>query len=173
MGDFLPQFLSERAGKLLFAFLKPDGDLRHRLCGTIWRQCVARLISDDTRHAAHKYLTTTYPNFMQCAGGLEHGARWAQLLNMLHVPALQGVTSSASRSRRSRGSSAALLRLSHDSLVRETGLVVVDSESLHISENLISLRRSTTLKILPPSSSPTSRHLSENVQPDLLRQAHG
>jgi hypothetical protein len=54
--------------------------------------------------------------------------------------------------RRHRGSSAALLRLSQDSLVRETGLLVVDSESLRISENSIFPRRSTTLKILPPSS---------------------
>jgi hypothetical protein len=43
--------------------------------------------SDCTRDAAHTYFTTTYPNFMQCAGGLQDGAtRFAQLLNMLHDP---------------------------------------------------------------------------------------
>jgi hypothetical protein len=50
-----------------------------------WRRCAARLINGYTRNAAHRYFTTTYPNFMQCAGGLEDGAtRCAQLLNMLH-----------------------------------------------------------------------------------------
>ena len=47
--------------------------------------CAARLVSDCTREASHKYFTNTYPNYMQCAGGLQDGAtRCAQLLNMLH-----------------------------------------------------------------------------------------
>jgi hypothetical protein len=52
---------------------------------TLWRRCAARLAYDCTRDAAHKYFTTTYPNYMQCAGGLQDGAtRCEQLLNMLH-----------------------------------------------------------------------------------------
>ena len=74
MGEFLPQFLPELAGGLLFAFLKKTGGLRPLLCGSIWRRCAARLVSDCTREASHKYFTTTYPNFMQCAGGLQDGA---------------------------------------------------------------------------------------------------
>jgi hypothetical protein len=85
LGEFLPQFLPELAGGLLFVFLKKDGGIRPLLCGSIWRRCAARLINDYARNAAHRYFTTTYPNFMQCAGGLEDGAtRCAQLLNMLH-----------------------------------------------------------------------------------------
>jgi hypothetical protein len=81
MGEFLPQL----AGGLLFAFLKKDGGLRPLLCWSIWRRCAARVTSNCTRDAAHTYLTTSYPNFMQCAGGLQDGAtRCAQLLNMLH-----------------------------------------------------------------------------------------
>ena len=84
MGEFLTQFLPEIPGGLLFAFLKKNGGLR-LLCGSLWRRCAARLVCDCTRDAAHKYFTTTYPNFMQCAGGLHDGAtRCAQLLNMLH-----------------------------------------------------------------------------------------
>ncbi len=85
MGEILPSFLPEFVGVLLFAFLEKDGGLRPLLCGSIWRRCAARLISDYTRDAAHKYFTTTYPNFMQCAVGLQDGAtRCAQLLNMLY-----------------------------------------------------------------------------------------
>ncbi len=85
MGGFLAQFLPEIAGGLLFAFLKKNGGLRPLLCGSLWRRCAARLVCDCTRDAAHKYFTTTYPNFMQCAGSLHDGAtRCAQLLNMLH-----------------------------------------------------------------------------------------
>ena len=47
LGDFLPQFLPELAGGLLFAFLKKDGGIRPLLCGSIWRRCAARLINDD------------------------------------------------------------------------------------------------------------------------------
>ena len=43
MGEFLPLFLPELAGGLLFAFLKKDGGLRPLLCGSIWRRCAARL----------------------------------------------------------------------------------------------------------------------------------
>jgi hypothetical protein len=85
LGELIPQFLPELAGGLLFAFLKKDGGIRPLSCGSIWRRCAARLVNDYTRNAAHRYFTTTYPNFMQCAGGLEDGAtRCAQLLNMLH-----------------------------------------------------------------------------------------
>jgi hypothetical protein len=84
-GEFLPLFPPKLAGGLLFAFLKKDGGLRPLLCGSIWHRCAARLTSDCTRDAAHTYFTTTYPNFMQCAGGLQDGAtRCAQLVNMLH-----------------------------------------------------------------------------------------
>ena len=41
MGKFLPLFLPELAGGLLFAFLKKDGGLRPLLCGSIWRRCAA------------------------------------------------------------------------------------------------------------------------------------
>jgi hypothetical protein len=85
MGEFLPQFLPELAGGLLFAFLKKNGGLRPLLSGSIWRRCAARLVSDCTREASHKYFTTTYSYLMQCAGGPQDGAtRCAQLLNMLH-----------------------------------------------------------------------------------------
>ena len=85
MGEFLPLFLPELAGGLRFVFLKKDGGLRPLLCGSIWRRCAARLTNDCTRDAAHTYFTTTYPNFMQCAGGLQDGVpRCAQVLNMLH-----------------------------------------------------------------------------------------
>ena len=90
MGEFLPLLLPELAGGLLFVFLKKDGGLRPLLCGSIWRRCIdmlslaARLTSDCTRDTAHTYFTTTYLNFMQYAGGLQHGTtRYAQLLNML------------------------------------------------------------------------------------------
>jgi hypothetical protein len=74
MGEFLPQFLPELAGGLWFAFLKKNGGLRPLLCGLLSRRCAARLVCDCTRDAAHKYFTTTYPNYMQCAGGLQDGA---------------------------------------------------------------------------------------------------
>ena len=85
MGELLPQFLPELAGGLLFAFLQERWRSSPSLCGSIWRRCAARLTSDCTRDVAHTYFTTTYPNFMQCAGGLQDGAtRCAQLLNMFH-----------------------------------------------------------------------------------------
>jgi hypothetical protein len=85
MGEFLPLFLPELAGGLLFEFLKKDGGLLPLLCGSIWRRCAARLTRDCTRDSVHTYFTTTYPNFMQYEGGLQDGAtRCAQLLNMLH-----------------------------------------------------------------------------------------
>ena len=37
MGEFLPLFLPELAGGLLFVFLKKDDGLRPLLCGSIWR----------------------------------------------------------------------------------------------------------------------------------------
>jgi hypothetical protein len=37
MGEFLPQFLPELGGGLLFAFLQKTGGLRPLLCGSIWR----------------------------------------------------------------------------------------------------------------------------------------
>ena len=63
-GEFLPFFLPKLAGGLLTAFLKKDGGLRSLLCGSIWRRCAARVSSDCTRDAAHRFFTTTYPNFM-------------------------------------------------------------------------------------------------------------
>ena len=82
-GEFLAKFLPELAGGLLFAFLKKTKGLRPLFCGSLWRRRAARLVCDCTRDAAHKYFTTTYPNFMQCAGGLQDGAtRCAQLLMM-------------------------------------------------------------------------------------------
>jgi hypothetical protein len=74
MEKFLPLFLPELAVGLLLVFLKKDGGLRPHLCGSIWRRCAARLTSDCTRDDAKTYFTTTYPNFMQCAGGLQVGA---------------------------------------------------------------------------------------------------
>jgi hypothetical protein len=65
MGEFLAQFLPEIAGGLLFAFLKKIDGLRPLLCGSLWRRCVAQLVCDCTRDAAHNYFTTTDPNFMQ------------------------------------------------------------------------------------------------------------
>ena len=64
MGKFVAQFLPEIAEGLLFAFLKKNGGLRPLLCGSLWRRCAARLVCDCTRDAAHKYFTTTYPNFI-------------------------------------------------------------------------------------------------------------
>jgi hypothetical protein len=84
-GNFSLFFCPNLRGAFFFAFLKKDGGIRPLLCGSIWRRCAARLTSDCTRDAAHTYFTTTYANFMQCAGGLQDGAtRCAQLLNMLH-----------------------------------------------------------------------------------------
>ena len=68
-----------RKGVLLFAFLKKDGGLRPLLCGSIWHRCAARLTSDCTRDVDHTYFTTTYPNFMQCAGGLQDGVQCAEM----------------------------------------------------------------------------------------------
>ena len=83
MGELLPQFLPELAGGLLFVFLQERWRSSPSLCGSM-RRCAARLTSDCTRDVAHTYFTTTYPNFMQYAGGLQDGAtRCAQLLNML------------------------------------------------------------------------------------------
>ena len=48
MGEFLPLFLPELAGGLLFVFLKEDGGLRPLLFGSIWRRCAARLTSNCT-----------------------------------------------------------------------------------------------------------------------------
>jgi hypothetical protein len=63
----------------VLGFLEASGDVL-----SINKPPPNRLINDYTRNAAHRYFTTTYPNFMQCAGGLEDGAtRCAQLLNML------------------------------------------------------------------------------------------
>ena len=85
LGNLHPKFLPEFAGGVALAFLKPGGGIRPLLVGSIWRRCAARLIIDYLRAPAHKYFTTTYPNFMQCAGGHPDGATaCAQLLNMLH-----------------------------------------------------------------------------------------
>ena len=54
---------------------KPGVGIRPLLVGSIWRRCAARLIVDYLREPAHKYFTTTYPNFMQCVGGHPDGAK--------------------------------------------------------------------------------------------------
>ena len=85
MGEFLPLFLPELAGGLLFVFLKKDGGLRPLLCGSIWHRCAARLTSDCTwpTHISPQHIQILHN--VQCAGGLQDGAtRCAQLLNMLH-----------------------------------------------------------------------------------------
>ena len=84
-GDFHPDHLEEKAGGLLFAFYKANGvDTRPLCCGSAFRRCAAALLVAHLKCAAHKYFTTTIPNFVQCAGGLPDGAsRCAFLLQML------------------------------------------------------------------------------------------
>lgn len=74
--SFIPQYAAERAGGHLFAFIKPTGGLRPLVCGSIFRRCFASLVADGLKKPATTFFTTTYENFIQCAGGLPDGATY-------------------------------------------------------------------------------------------------
>ena len=72
--EFLQIYAKENAGGLLFAFLKANGRLRPLVCGDAWRRCIASLIAQFVKLDAAHFFTSTFPNFIQCAGGLRDGA---------------------------------------------------------------------------------------------------
>ena len=71
--QFLPQYSAENAGGHLFAFLKPQGGIRPLLCGSIFRRCFASLAAASITDECTEYFTRSFPNFLQCAGGLKDG----------------------------------------------------------------------------------------------------
>ena len=72
--EFLEIYAKDNAGGLLFAFLKANGRLRPLVCGDAWRRCIASLIAQFLKLGAAHFFTSTFPNFIQCAGGLRDGA---------------------------------------------------------------------------------------------------
>ena len=72
--EFLDIYAKDNAGGLLFAFLKANGRLRPLVCGDAWRRCIASLIAQFLKLGAAHFFTSTFPNFIQCAGGLRDGA---------------------------------------------------------------------------------------------------
>ena len=72
--EFLQIYAKDNAGGLLFAFLKANGCLRPLVCGDAWRRCIASLIAQFLKLDAAHFFTSTFPNFIQCAGGLRDGA---------------------------------------------------------------------------------------------------
>jgi len=72
--EFLEIYAKDNAGGLLFAFLKANGRLRPLVCGDAWRRCIASLIAQFLKLDAAHFFTSTFPNFIQCAGGLRDGA---------------------------------------------------------------------------------------------------
>ena len=85
-GDFHPADLSELSGGLSFAFFKANGvDIRPLLNPAVWRRIAAALEADFLKKPAHKYFTTTIPNFKQFAGAMPDGAsRCATLLQVMY-----------------------------------------------------------------------------------------
>ena len=85
-GDYHPQDLNEYSGGWLFAFLKADGvGIRPLNCCSLHRRCASSLICTYLKQSAHKFFTTSIPNFKQCAGGLPDGAsRAATLIQLLY-----------------------------------------------------------------------------------------
>ena len=82
--DFLQLYAEEIAGGLLFAFLKANGKLRPLVCGDTLRRYLAFLIAQFLKLDAENYFTTSFPKFIQCAGGLRDGATvCAQFLQTL------------------------------------------------------------------------------------------
>ena len=70
---FEPKYAQENAGGLLFAFFKPQGGIRPLLCGSVFRRCFASLAAASITDECAAYFTTSFPNFIQCAGGLKDG----------------------------------------------------------------------------------------------------
>ena len=79
--EFLQIYAKDNAGGLLFAFLKANGRLRPLVCGDAWRRCIASLIAQFLKLGAAHFFTSTFPNFIQCAGGLRDGA----LIDMVFI----------------------------------------------------------------------------------------
>ena len=86
-----PQYAPENASGHLFAFFKPQGGIRLLLCGSVFRRCFASLAADSITDECTEYFTTSFPNFMQCAGGLKDGtcvcAKSLQLFDSVKHPA--------------------------------------------------------------------------------------
>ena len=47
--------------------------LRPLLCGSVFRRCFASLAAASITDECAAYFTSTFPNFLQCAGGLKDG----------------------------------------------------------------------------------------------------
>ena len=63
-GDFHPQDLNELSGGWLFAFLKLDGvGIRPLNCSSAFRRCASSLICTHLKKPAHRFFTTSIPNF--------------------------------------------------------------------------------------------------------------
>ena len=86
LGDFHPADLSKLSGGLLFAFLKANGvDIWPLLNPAVWRRAAASLEAAFLKKPAHKYFTTTIPNFKQFAGSMPDGpSRCASLLQVMY-----------------------------------------------------------------------------------------
>ena len=57
-GDFDDAHMSEYAGAILFAILKPDGTPRPIACASIYRRCLATLACAALRPVAARYFTS-------------------------------------------------------------------------------------------------------------------
>ena len=64
--------------------------IRPLLCGSIFRRCFASLAAASITDECTEYFTRSFPNFLQCAGGLKDGtsicAKILQLLDDAPVP---------------------------------------------------------------------------------------
>ena len=81
-GDFDDAHMSEYAGAILFAILKPDGTPRPIACASIYRRCLANLACAALRPVAARYFTSKYDNFIQCAGTRDGASHLANILNL-------------------------------------------------------------------------------------------
>ena len=50
-----------------------QGGIRPLLCGSIFRRCFASLAAASITDECTEYFTRSFPNFLQCAGGLKDG----------------------------------------------------------------------------------------------------
>ena len=86
-----PAHATQNAGGHLSASLKLEGGIRPLLRGSVFRRCFTSLAAASITDEWAAYFTTSFPNFMQCAGGLKDGtcvcAKSLQLFDSVKHPA--------------------------------------------------------------------------------------
>ena len=81
-GDFDENHMSEYAGSVLFALLKPDGTPRPINCASLYRRCLANLACASVRPSVARFFTSQYDNFIQTAGTKDGASHCANILNL-------------------------------------------------------------------------------------------